>query len=129
MHTYLYTAETAKWYGLLAKAQAQSKRYLDSETERYVADMLFRFGTDADSILFQPEMGSSVEWNVEKHDRMMRLQSAGERCLVTAGFFLNMRITPGCPYHILLKKVVRLIGISPLPCPRSGFMRMSVSIS
>lgn len=104
MHTYLYTAETAKWYGLLAKAQAQSKRYLDSETERYVADMLFRFGTDADSILFQPEMGSSVEWNVEKHDRMMRLQSAGERCLVTAGFFPEHANYAGLPLSHFIEK-------------------------
>ena len=83
----LYIPETAKWYSLLNQAQADSAHYLDVEVERYLADMLFRFSCNVEGALHYPAGGSSLEWNTAREHRLRRLQGAGERCLVTAGFF------------------------------------------
>jgi hypothetical protein len=87
MSTSLYTPETAKWYGLLNQAQAETRHFLKSDVESYIADMLFRFSCNAEGILAYPKEGSNIEWNAVREKRLVRLQSAGERCLVTAGFF------------------------------------------
>lgn len=87
MSTSLYTPETAKWYYLLNQAQADTHYYLDTDVESYIADMLFRFGCEAEGSLAYPKLGSDIEWNLAKEKRLIKLQSAGERCLVTAGFF------------------------------------------
>ncbi len=87
MSTNLYTPETAKWYCLLNQAQADTNNYFGNEVERYLADMLFRFSCDGKGLLEYPELGSNLEWNADREQRLLRLQGAGERCLVTAGFF------------------------------------------
>ncbi|MFT5134685.1 MAG: hypothetical protein ACI9SC_003166 [Gammaproteobacteria bacterium] len=87
MTTSLYTPETAKWYYLLNQAQADTRYYLGTDVERYIADMLFRFSCDAVGVLEYPKGGSNLEWNLAKEERLIRVQGAGERCLVTAGFF------------------------------------------
>ena len=87
MKTSLYIPETAKWYGLLNQAQGETKHYLETELERYMANMLFRFATDGRGLLEQSDSASLLELNSVKEQRLMRLQGAGERCLVTAGFF------------------------------------------
>ena len=87
MRTSLYTPETAKWYGLLNQAQADTGNYFGTDVERYIADMLFRFGYHAKGILEYPKEWSIVEWNSDMEERLIRLQGAGEKCLVTAGFF------------------------------------------
>lgn len=87
MATSLYTPETAKWYSLLNQAQADTGNYFGTDVDRYIADMLFRFGRHAKGMLEFPEKGSIVEWNSVMEERLIRLQGAGEKCLVTAGFF------------------------------------------
>ncbi len=87
MRTSLYTPETAKWYYLLNQAQADIRHYLDSDVESYIADMLFRFSCDAEGMLAYPKQGSNIEWITGREKSLIKLQSAGERCLVTAGFF------------------------------------------
>lgn len=86
MSNNLYTPETARWYGLLSRAQSETGRYLDSELEAYVADMLYRFAVDGETVLryTAPHL---LAWNSEREKRLINLQGAGERCLVTAGFF------------------------------------------
>lgn len=87
MHTCLYTPETAKWYGLLSQAQAETANYLDGEVEGYIADMLFRFASESEVTLHYPDGFSPIALNATREQRLVRLQGAGERCLVTAGFF------------------------------------------
>jgi hypothetical protein len=87
MITSLYTQETAKWYSLLNQAQVDTCYYLGTDVERYIAEMLFRFSCNAQSMLEYPKGGSSIEWNPAREERLIRVQDAGERCLVTAGFF------------------------------------------
>jgi len=87
MSSSLYTPETAKWYYLLNQAQADTRYYLDTEVERYIADMLFRFSCNAEGALDYPQQTNSIEWNSAKEKHLVKLLSAGERCLVTAGFF------------------------------------------
>ncbi len=87
MSTTLYTPETAKWYCLLNQAQADTRYFLDTDVERYIADMLFRFSCDAEGLLDYPKEAGNLEWNLAKEKRLQRLLGAAERCLVTAGFF------------------------------------------
>jgi hypothetical protein len=87
MNNRLYTAETAKWYSLLNQAQAETKHFLGTDVERYLADMLYRFSCDSAGMLEYPKEGSAIQWNTVREERLIRLQGAGERCLVTAGLF------------------------------------------
>ena len=85
--TSLYIPETAKWYTLLSQAQADTSHVLGVDLERYIADMLFRFGCDARAALEYSRANHSLELNTAREQKLVRLQGAGERCLVTAGFF------------------------------------------
>ncbi len=116
MSTSLYTPETAKWYYLLSQAQADTCHYLGSDIERYIADMLFRFSCDGEGMLVYPDKHINIEWNSVREKRLMKLQSAGERCLVTAGFFPEHANYAGlsllhfidrgrCAYHDLAEAV------------------------
>ena len=87
MHNGLYIQETARWYGLLSQAQAQTSNYLDGEVESYVADMLYRFASGTDTSLHHPSGFAPMTLSSRQQERLTRLQGAGERCLVTAGFF------------------------------------------
>ena len=87
MHNSLYIQETARWYDLLSQAQAETALYLEGEVEGYMADMLFRFASGADTSLHYPEGFTPMAWNSRREERLIRLQGAGERSLVTAGFF------------------------------------------
>ena len=87
MHNGLYIKETARWYSLLSQAQAATAEALDGEVESYMADMLFRFASGTETSLHYPEGFTPMAWNSRREERLARLQGAGERCLVTAGFF------------------------------------------
>ena len=87
MKTSLYIPETAKWYALLSQAQADTRNVLASDLERYIADMLFRFASDSHAALEYSTANHSLQLNTAREQKLVRLQGAGERCLVTAGFF------------------------------------------
>jgi len=87
MSTNLYTPETAKWYNLLNRAQADTNHYFEKHIERYIADMLFRSGCDADGTLISAAHAGGLDWSPARENRLIRLQGAAEKCLVTAGFF------------------------------------------
>ncbi len=87
MNSSVYTPETAKWYYLLNQAQAETSHFLDTDVEGYIADMLFRFSCDAEGALVYPREGTAFEFNSIREKRLIRLQTAGEKCLVTAGFY------------------------------------------
>ena len=87
MSNSLYTPETVKWYSLLNQAQAETKHFLGTDVERYVADMLYHFSCDSEGMLEYPKEGSAIQWNAAREQRLIRLQGAGECCPVTPSFF------------------------------------------
>ena len=100
----LYTTETANWYALLNRAQAESNSYFQRDVEDYLVYLLAYMETE---LTYRENI--NIEANgflpdTPKQRRLSKIKDIGEQCLLIAGLFPDHANLTGIPLLFMMEK-------------------------
>jgi len=100
----LYTRETAGWYALINRAQAESNSYFHKDVEDYLVHLLAYVDSELTNVHYRSSEANGLFPYTPKQQRLAKIKNIGEQCLLIAGLFPDHANLTGIPLLFMMER-------------------------